>query len=96
MNLTKPQVEAAITAGLALTDPESETLVAMKYAPGLLILRGILQAIGSGALALQLVQGMAPESDTPPKPSDPKKPNGRKVRKVKPPAKTSKKQRNKR
>lgn len=66
MNLTKPQVEAAIAAGLAVTDPESETLIAMKYAPGLLVLRGLLQAIAQGSLALKAVEGMAPGAPPPP------------------------------
>lgn len=93
MNLTKQQVEAAINAGLAVTDPTSETLIAMKHAPGLLILRGLLQAIGSGAIALQSVPGMSEKVETPPEipPEIPPEKNGRKARKVKPPAKVRRK-----
>ena len=68
MNLTQLQVEAAIAAGLAVTAPESETLVAMKHAPGLLVLRGLLQGIATGSLAIQSVQGM--DEKTPPAPPE--------------------------
>jgi len=44
----------------------------MIYAPGLLVLRGLLQAIGSGQLALKQVEGMAPAE--PPPPTPPKTP----------------------
>lgn len=54
MQLTKEAVQAGIEAGLALTDPEAELLdVFRKHAGGIMVLRSLLQSIGSGQIGLQ-------------------------------------------
>lgn len=62
---TSEQLTAAIAAGLALSNPESESVVPVKFAGGVLILHQLLLALGSGRLGIVPV--------TPPK--DPKEPN---------------------
>lgn len=47
------RIENAVTAGLALTDPESDLLeVFRKQATGVLLLRSLLSQIGNGEIAL--------------------------------------------
>lgn len=53
MNMTNEQVQVALAAGLALTNPDGDTVVAMKYAAGATILHQLLLAIGSGQVQLQ-------------------------------------------
>lgn len=86
MNLTKEQVLAGIAAGLALTDPEGDARVPMKFCAGALILRELLIGLGNGSLALVPTMQMPP---LPPKPKP--KNNGRKARKVKLPPKANRK-----
>ncbi len=52
MNLTKEQVETAIGTGLALTNPESDQMIPVKLAAGVLILRQLLIGIGGGQITL--------------------------------------------
>lgn len=71
MQMNRDQVAAAVNAGLALTDPESDLLdVFRKHASGIMMLRGLLQAIGTGNVALEPVK--QPEAEKPPEP--PKEP----------------------
>ncbi len=56
MNMTKEQVQVAIAAGLALTNPESEAPIPMKHASGAVILHQLLLAIGSGQVRLESSQ----------------------------------------
>lgn len=54
MQLTQAQVNVAIAAGLAITNPEDEHLyVPMKHAAGALVLRSLLTSIAKGAIGLQ-------------------------------------------
>lgn len=55
MNMTKEQVNAGIAAGLALTNPESDTPIPMKHASGAVILHQLLLGIASGQVQLQAV-----------------------------------------
>ena len=71
MNMTKEQVQVAIAAGLALTNPESEAPIPMKHASGAVILHQLLLAIGSGQVRL--------ESATPDQPPKPPKPTRKKA-----------------
>ena len=53
MQLNKQQLVAAISAGLALTDPDSDLLgVFRRHASGILLLRAILENVGAGKLVL--------------------------------------------
>jgi len=52
MQLTREQVTAGIAAGLALTNPEGDVQIPMKYCAGALVLREILINLGNGSLAL--------------------------------------------
>ena len=54
MQLTQAQVNVAIAAGLAITNPEDEHLyVPMKHAAGALVLRSLLTSIAKGTIGLQ-------------------------------------------
>lgn len=76
MNMTNEQVQAAIGAGLALTNPESDTTVPMKHAAGATILHQLLLGIASGQVRL--------ESGDPAAAAEPKgKPGSKKVAKKK-------------
>lgn len=87
MNLTKEQVQAGIAAGLALTDPDGDVQVPMKFCAGTLVLRELLLSLGSGNLALvPTMQQNAPPPAVPTKPTP---------RKVEPKNKTDKKNRKK-
>lgn len=69
INLTTEQLGAALNAGLALTNPESDLLeVFRKHAAGVLLLRSLLGAISNGAISLgsTLQEDPAPPGDTPP------------------------------
>ena len=66
MQITRQQLEVAVAAGLTLTNPESETLVPIKFTKGVEILHQILIGIGSGQLLLRAVE--QPATATPPKP----------------------------
>jgi len=55
MNMTKEQVQAALGAGLALTNPESEVNIPMKHASGAVILHQLLLGIASGQVQLTAV-----------------------------------------
>ncbi len=88
MNLTKEQVTAGIAAGLALTDPDGDVQVPMKFCAGTLVLRELLLMLGSGQLAL--VPTVQPQ--TPPAAgADPKAPPHRTPAQKKTARKTSKK-----
>ena len=53
MRLTEQHVQQAVTAGLALTDPEQELLdVYRKHGQGLTILRTVLEAMAMGQIVL--------------------------------------------
>lgn len=65
MNLTLEQVNAAVAAGLAMTNEESDAPVPMKFAAGAVILHQVLLGIASGQLLLRTVE--KPVTDTPPK-----------------------------
>lgn len=89
MKLTNESVTAAVQAGLALTDPESDLIdVFRKHAGGLMVLRTLLNGLGTGQLAL--VNPNEPKDE---KPKDPKNPPAnppatkKKVRRKKAPAK---------
>lgn len=71
-NYTKEQVQAAVGAGLAMTNPESQQPVPMCFAAGALILHQLLLEIGNGSLA---IVGTTPAKD-PKKPNPPAKPPG--------------------
>ena len=87
INLTAEQLGAALNAGLALTNPESDLLeVFRKHAAGVLLLRSLLGAISNGAISLgsTLQQDPAPPADPPADPPAPNKgpaPNKRGARK---------------
>lgn len=70
MNMTKEQVNTAIAAGLALTNPESEAPIPMKHASGAVILHQLLIAIASGQVQLSAVD---PNAKAPPPPPPRKK-----------------------
>jgi len=53
MKINKEQVQAALAAGIALTNPESETAIPMKHAAGAVILHQVLLSIASGQTLLQ-------------------------------------------
>lgn len=72
MPYTKEQVQAAVGAGLAMTDPKSQAPVPMCFAAGALILHQLLLQVGNGSLALVPV---APPKD-PKAPNPPAKPPG--------------------
>lgn len=72
MNYTKEQVQAAVAAGLAMTNPESQQPVPMCFAAGALILHQLLLSVGNGSLALV---NTAPPKD-PKAPNPPAKPPG--------------------
>lgn len=68
MKLTKESVTAGIEAGLALTDPETDLLdVFRKQATGVIILRGLLEAIRTGQVALSstVQEEKQPPADSP-------------------------------
>ena len=65
MNFTLEQVNAAIAAGLSMTNEESDVPVPMKFAAGAVILHQLLLGIASGQLLLRAVE--LPATDTPPK-----------------------------
>lgn len=71
MNMTKEQVQAALAAGLALTNPESEVSVPMKHAAGATILHQLLLAIASGQVQLNSANPNQPPAD--PKAKTPRK-----------------------
>lgn len=71
MNMTKEQVQAALGAGLALTNPESEAPIPMKHAAGATILHQLLLAIASGQVQLNSAPTDAPPAD--PKAKTPRK-----------------------
>lgn len=72
MDYTKGQVQAAVAAGLAMTNPESQQPVPMCFAAGALILHQLLLSVGNGSLALVPT---APPKD-PKAPNPPAKPPG--------------------
>lgn len=80
MNMTKEQVQAAIAAGLAITNPESEILLPMKHASGAVILHQLLLAIGSGQVQLN-------SAEQPPAPGKPPGKPGKKTPRKKAPRK---------
>jgi hypothetical protein len=51
MQLTNEQVQVAVAAGLSLTDPDSNAVVAMRHASGAIILRQLLMSVAQGQLA---------------------------------------------
>lgn len=65
MNLTIEQVNAAVAAGLAMTNEESDTPVPMKFAAGAVILHQVLLGIASGQLALRAVEKAASPNKPP-------------------------------
>ncbi len=69
---TKEQVQAAVGAGLAMTDPKSQAPVPMCFAAGALILHQLLLEVGNGSLT---IIGTTPPKD-PKKPNPPAKPPG--------------------
>ncbi len=69
---TKEQVQAAVGAGLAMTDPKSQQPVPMCFAAGALILHQLLLEVGNGSLA---IVGTTPPKDSK-KPNPPAKPPG--------------------
>lgn len=77
MNMTQEQVQAALGAGLALTNPESEAPIPMKHASGAVLLHQLLLAIASGQVALNAVD---PNAD-PRKPPAPPAPRAKTPRK---------------
>jgi len=73
MNMTKEQVQVAVGAGLALTNPESDLLIPVKHAGGVVILHQLLLGIGSGQLVITVAaQPEAPKPEAP-KPDDSRK-----------------------
>ncbi len=89
MQLTKEQVTAGIAAGLALTDPNGDVKVPMKFCAGTLVLRELLLSLGSGNLALVPTVQQNPPPATPP--HAPRKPPKKQQRKVKSPPKKPRK-----
>lgn len=82
MNLTQEQINAGVSAGLALTNPEEDKIyVPMKHAAGALILRTLMVSLANGELSLQSVPGMAPPAGSIPPPAR-KNPRKRAVKKV--------------
>lgn len=69
MNMTKEQVQAAIGAGLAMTSPESDVPVPMKFASGAVILHQLLLALGSGQIQLTNAEA-PPEAEPEAQPED--------------------------
>ena len=77
MNISKEQVESALHAGMAMTDPgDDRVFVAMKHAGGALILRSIMAGLLQGELAIvptmQEENPPAPPAEKPPKRTAPK------------------------
>jgi len=77
---TSEQLAAAIAAGLALSNPESEQLLPVKLAAGVLILHQLMLSMGSGQIGIVPVK---PKED-PKKPNPPGKPPGTPNSKKKP------------
>ena len=71
-NYTKEQVQAAVAAGLAMTNPESQQPVPMCFAAGALILHQLLLNIGNGSF---VINHAVPPKD-PKAPNPPAKPPG--------------------
>ena len=70
MNLTKEQVSAGVSAGLALTNPESELMIPVKHATGVLVLHQLLIGIASGKVRLEAASAEAPEPPAAAPPND--------------------------
>jgi hypothetical protein len=51
-SFTSAQLTAAIAAGLELSNPESDAVISVKFAGGVLILREILLSMASGKLGI--------------------------------------------
>lgn len=60
MNLTKEQLNAGVNAGLAITSPDSEMMVPVKHAAGIMVLHQLLIGIASGQVKLEAVPAEAP------------------------------------
>jgi hypothetical protein len=73
MQMNREQATAAINAGLAVTDPESDLLdVFRKHASGIILLRGLLNALATGQIILSQPDAEEPPAPVPP-PAPPKK-----------------------
>lgn len=64
MNITQEQMQAAVTAGLVMSDPKSELMVPLKHAGGMLILHQVLASIAQGELIIS--QAPDPKDREPP------------------------------
>ena len=65
MNISKEQVELAISAGLELLGPESEVAVPAKLNDGVFLLKQLLRGIATGGIGLTPTTKQPP-ADTPP------------------------------
>lgn len=64
MQLTNEQVQVAVAAGLAMTDPDSNAVVPMKHASGAIILRQLLLSVAQGQVSFApVVQQEQPPID---------------------------------
>ena len=64
MQLTNEQVQVAVAAGLAMTDPDSNAVVPMKHASGAIILRQLLLSVAQGQVSFApVVQQEQPPTD---------------------------------
>ncbi len=80
---TPVQLQAAIAAGLTLSSPESEAVLPVKLAGGVLILHQLLLALGSGKLGIvPVIPKKDPKAPNPPA-KPPGTPNSKKKRKPK-------------
>ena len=74
MQMNREQANAAVNAGLALTDPEEDLLdVFRKHSQGIFLLRALLQALASGQVVLSSPEQTEPGVDEPEPPETPKK-----------------------
>lgn len=80
MNMTKEQVQLAVSSGMELLGPDSEVAIPAKLTDGVFFLKQLLISIGQGQIALAdpTPQPEVPQVD----PNDPMSPPNRKARRA--------------